>query len=325
MGSPRIVLVTGASGQDGSYLCEQLVAEGCEVHALHHPSTSLEAPTGSVADMVTWHSGDLADDTAIRGLVLDVRPEEIYNLAGISSVALSWEEPVLTGRITGLGAGAIFDAAWRLQESSGGTVRVLQASSAEIFGSPDTSPQDESTPIAPISPYGAAKAYAHHLARAYRARGLGVATTILYNHESPRRPEQFVTRKITRTAASIALGLADDLALGNLDAVRDWGWAPDYVDAMVRANRVEQAEDYVVASGKAHSVRDFVRAAFEAAGVADWEQYVRVDPAFFRPADPTALIGDPGKAGRQLGWTPTRTFDDIVAAMVAQDLEDLRS
>lgn len=325
MGSQRTVFVTGASGQDGSYLCERLVAEGCDVHALHHPGTSVQPQPGSVVDTVTWHRGDLADDTAIRDLVLAVRPEEIYNLAGISSVARSWEEPVHTGRITGLGAGAIFDSAWRLQESSGRVVRVLQASSAEIFGSPDASPQDESTPIAPVSPYGAAKAYGHHLARAYRARGLGVATTILYNHESPRRPEQFVTRKITRTVAAIALGLTDDLALGNLDAVRDWGWAPDYVDAMVRANRAESAEDYVVATGTAHSVRDFVRAAFEAAGVGDWERHVRVDPAFFRPADPTALVGDPTKAGSQLGWAPTRTFDEIVGAMVAQDLEELRS
>jgi len=319
------VLVTGASGQDGSYLCERLVAEGHDVHALHHPGSSSPSATLPESGAVTCHDGDLAHERGIRDLVLDVRPEEIYNLAGISSVARSWEEPVLTGTVTGLGAAAIFDSAWRLQESSELSVRVLQASSAEIFGSPATSPQDESTPVAPVSPYGAAKAYAHHLARAYRARGLHVATAILYNHESPRRPEQFVTRKITRTVAAIALGQADDLALGNLDAVRDWGWAPDYVDAMVRANRADDADDYVVATGAAHSVRDFVEAAFAAAGVADWERYVRVDPAFFRPADPTALIGDPSKARELLGWVPTTSFAEIVGAMVAQDLKELGS
>lgn len=322
MSTPRTVLVTGASGQDGSYLCERLLDEGCDVHALHHPSSS-PGDSFDWGSRCTWHEGDLADAAGIRDLVLDVSPDEIYNLAGISSVALSWEQPVLTGQITGIGAAAIYDSAWHLQESSGRPVRVLQASSAEIFGSPTASPQNESTPVAPTSPYGAAKAYAHHLAAAYRARGLGIATTILYNHESPRRPEQFVTRKITRTAAAIALGLADELALGNLDAVRDWGWAPDYVEAMVLANRAEQADDYVIATGVAHSVRDFVAAAFKAAGVSDVERFVRVDPAFLRPVDPTLVLGDPSKARERLGWTPVTSFEELVSAMVQADLADL--
>jgi GDPmannose 4,6-dehydratase len=203
-------------------------------------------------------------------------------------------------------------------------VRVVQASSAEIFGSPEVFPQNESTPLRPVSPYGAAKAFAHHLARVYRERGLGVSACIFYNHESPRRPDSFVTRKITRGAASIALGLADELALGNLDAVRDWGWAPDYVDAMVRAGRSPEADDFVVATGLGHSVRDFVAAAFTAAGVDDWERRVRIDPAFVRPSDPALLIGDPRKARDQLGWQPTTSFDALVAAMVATDLEELR-
>lgn len=324
MGSTRTALVTGATGQDGSYLVERLLDEGCAVHALHHPSG---APGASFpwASQVSWHAGDLADAAGIRALVLEVQPDEVYNLAGISSVALSWEQPVLTGQVTGLGAAAVFDAAWQLQERVGRPVRVLQASSAEIFGSPAASPQDESTPIAPVSPYGAAKAFAHHLAAAYRARGLGVSSVVLYNHESPRRPEQFVTRKITRTAAAISLGLADELALGNLDAKRDWGWAPDYVDAMVRATRAELADDFIVATGVAHTVRDFVAAAFTAAGVEDWERFVRVDPAFFRPADPAALVGDATRAREVLGWEPRTSFEELVAAMVETDLTELRS
>lgn len=322
-GSGRTALVTGASGQDGSYLCEQLLADGVAVHALHHASSGPDVEAYPWAARVSWHQGDLADAEGIAALVAEVAPDEVYNLAGVSSVAQSWEQPLVTAHVTGVGALAIMDGAWRLQESSGRPVRVLQASSAEIFGSPDVAPQDESTPIAPVSPYGAAKAFAHHLAAVYRERGLGVSACILYNHESPRRPPAFVTRKITRGAASIALGLADELALGNLDAVRDWGWAPDYVDAMVRANRAEQADEYVVATGTPHSVRDFVAAAFAAAGVADWERYVRVDPRFVRPTDPAVLCGDATRARQRLGWAPTVGFDDMVAAMVRTDLDEL--
>jgi GDPmannose 4,6-dehydratase len=272
---------------------------------------------------VVWHEGDLADTDAIRALVARVGPREIYNLGGVSSVATSWREPLLTAQVTGLGALGLMEAAHGLQEASGQPVRVLQASSAEIFGSPATSPQDESTPVRPTSPYGAAKAFAHHMAGVYRARGLPVSTCILYNHESPRRPETFVTRKISRGAAAIALGRSDELALGNLDAVRDWGWAPDYVDAMVRAVRAPVPDDYVVATGVPHSVRDFVAAAFAAAGVEDWERYVRIDPAFVRPDDPAVLCGDATRARERLGWSPTTTFDEVVEAMVRADLEDL--
>ena len=323
MAAPRTAFVTGATGQDGSYLCERLVDEGTVVHALHHAGSGPALSTFPWADRVAWHDGDLADSDALERLVTSLAPDEIYNLGGISSVAFSWQEPVLTAQITGLGAAGLFEAAWRAQEATGKPVRVVQASSAEVFGSPEVSPQDERTPLRPVSPYGAAKAFAHHLAAAYRERGLGVSSCILYNHESPRRPDTFVTRKITRGAAAIALGLADELALGNLDALRDWGWAPDYVDAMVRANRAESADDFVVATGEAHSVRDFVAAAFTAAGVDDWERFVRVDPAFFRPADPAALVGNPAKARTRLGWTPTTPFAELVAAMVAADLDEL--
>lgn len=319
------MLVTGASGQDGSYLCERLLAEGCDVHALNHALSSPPSDSFAWGERVTWHEGDLADSAGVGELVRAVAPAEIYNLGGISSVAFSWQEPVLTAHVTGMGAASLYEAAWRTQQDTGEQVRVVQASSAEIFGSPEASPQNEDTPLRPVSPYGAAKAFAHHLAAAYRQRGLGVSSCILYNHESPRRPDTFVTRKITRAAAAISLGLADDLALGNLDALRDWGWAPDYVDAMVRANRSDEASDFVIATGAAHSVRDFVAAAFTAAGVDDWERYVRIDPAFLRPADPTALVGDASKARDVLGWEPTTAFADLVAAMVRTDLDELRA
>lgn len=319
----RTALVTGATGQDGSYLCERLLDEGTAVHALYHAESGPSLDSLPWAERVAWHHGDLADTGGVRGLVAELAPDEIYNLGGISSVALSWREPLLTAEVTGLGAAGLYDAAWHAQEESGRAVRVLQASSSEIFGSPAASPQDEDTPLRPVTPYGAAKAFAHHLATAYRERGLGVSACILYNHESPRRPDTFVTRKITRGAAAIALGVADDLALGNLDVVRDWGWAPDYVDAMVRANRAESAGDYVVATGIGHSVRDFVAAAFRAAGITDWEPYVRIDPAFLRPTDPATLVGDASRALDRLGWAPTVSFDQLVSAMVAADLTEL--
>ncbi len=212
------------------------------------------------------------------------------------------------------------ESALQVQEKHGRPVRFVQASSAEIFGEPDRSPQDESTPVRPVNPYGAAKAYAHLMVDVYRRRDLHAVSAILYNHESPRRPEQFVTRKITSTVAAIAQGRAERLALGNLDARRDWGWAPDYVDAMVRAARAEAPRDYVIATGVARSVRDFVAAAFARAGIGDWEPLVVVDPEFVRPADPTELVGDATRARTALGWSPTVEFDEIVGRMVDADL-----
>jgi len=216
---------------------------------------------------------------------------------------------------------ALYEAARRLQEDAGRPVRVLQASSAEIFGDPDRTPQDEGTSIRPTSPYGAAKAYAHQVAAVYRARGLGVSTCVLYNHESPRRPETFVTRKITAAAARIARDGGGTLALGNLDVRRDWGWAPDYVDAMVRALRHHDPDEYVVATGRTHSVAEFVAAAFAAAGIDDWEAHVEIDPRFVRPVDPAEQVGDPRKARDVLGWEASLEFEQLVARMVHHDLE----
>ena len=304
--------VTGIGGQDGSYLAERLVADGLEVHAL---VLDADGPPPYCPEEVVLHPGDIGDIAATRRLVLEIAPAEIYNLAAISSVAQSWNEPDLTAHVNGGAAVGLMESA-RLV----GDVHFVQASSAEIFGEPPHAPQTEATPIRPVNPYGAAKAFAHLSAGVFRQHGLHVSSAILYNHESPRRREQFVTRKITSTVAAIARGDADHLTLGNLDARRDWGWAPDYVDAMVRAARADTPGDYVVATGRAHSVRDFVAAAFAAAGIVDWEQHLRQDAAFMRPADPSELVGDATLARDVLGWAPTIAFEEIVARMVATDL-----
>ncbi len=314
----RRAFVTGVGGQDGSYLAERLLAEGLEVHALVYAE---HGPPAHCPDAVVLHHGDLAEVEAVRGLLLEVDPAEVYNLAGLSSVAQSWAEPDLTARVNGLGAVGLLESALAVQERHGHSVAVVQASSAEMFGVPDRSPQDEATPLRPVSPYGAAKAYAHLAVGTYRLRDLHAVGAILYNHESPRRPEHFVTRKITRTVAAIARGLADTLVLGNLDARRDWGWAPDYVDALVRAARGPHADDYVVATGVAHSVRDFAAAAFARAGVADWERLVVSDPALLRPVEAAELTGDATRARQQLRWTPTVGFDEVVGRMVDADLD----
>ncbi|WP_307807744.1 GDP-mannose 4,6-dehydratase [Nocardioides xinjiangensis] len=303
--------ITGIGGQDGTYLAERLVGEGMEVHAL---VLSSDGHPAHCPDEVVLHDGDLGDVAATRRLVLDIAPQEVYNLAAISSVAQSWAEPDRTAHVNGQAAVALMETA-----RQAGGVRLVQASSAEIFGEAAESPQDEQTPIAPVNPYGAAKAFAHLAARVFRQRDVHVSSVVLYNHESPRRHPRFVTRKITSTVAAIARGRADELVLGNLDARRDWGWAPDYVDAMVRAARAEAPSDYVVATGTAHSVRDFVAAAFAAAGIDEWEHLVRQDEAFLRPADPTELVGDAGRAREELGWAPTVHFTEIVRRMVAAD------
>jgi len=322
---PR-AFVTGITGQDGGYLAEQLLAEGTEVHGLARvDDDDAVRDLQSRAPGVVLHRGDLGDAFRLGQLVADIRPDEIYNLAGISSVAYSWQEPVLTAQLSGVAAAVLFEAAWRLQEGTGSRVACLQPSSAEIFGDADASQQDESTPVRPVSPYGAAKAYAHHMAGVYRGRGLHVATCILFNHESPRRPLAFVTRKITAAAARIGADGSGVIRLGNLDARRDWGWAPDYVDAMVRAARYEVAGDYVVATGETHTVAEFAEAALRRAGLGDdWRDHVEVDAEFLRPAEAPTLVGDAGKARRELGWAPTVRFEEVVGRMVDHDMELLK-
>jgi len=309
-------LITGVSGQDGFYLAERLLADGVEVHAV-------SLPGDAAVDGVRTHAGDVADVEGTRALVLEVAPDEIYNLAAVSSVARSWDEPELTARVNGLAAVGLLESARQLQERAGRVVRFVQASSAEIFGLPDRSPQDEDTPVRPVNPYGAAKAFAHLMVDVYRHRGLPAVSLVLYNHESPRRPEQFVTRKITAGVAAISAGSASRLTLGNLAAVRDWGWAPDFVDAMVRAARADVPRDYVVATGESHSVEEFVAAAFRCVGVDDWASYVDVDPALFRPVDTQALTGNPTRIRTELGWAPTVGFEDVVRRMVEADVARL--
>lgn len=312
-------LVTGITGQDGSYLKDLLLKESWEVHGLVRESNS----ANESRPRLTEHVGDLSDHDRLTSLVHEIEPDVVFNLGGMSSVAASWSQPQLTGRVTGLSAGAALEACWSLQKRTGREVRFIQASSSEIFGSPTTAPQDERAPISPLNPYGAAKAYAHNLVGVYRARGLFASSAVLYNHESPRRPDSFVTRKISRGVALIAAGAADELSLGNLDSCRDWGWAPDYVAAMYEMSRYSKAEDFVIATGVVHSVREFVEAAFKAVDIEDWERLVRVDEKFFRPVDTQELRGDASKARRILGWEPTVPFTEIVARMVQHDLQEI--
>ncbi|MBG6055918.1 GDPmannose 4,6-dehydratase [Salinibacterium sp. CAN_S4] len=303
------VLITGITGQDGSYLAELLLAAGDDVHG-----TSLSADEHSV-DGVELHQLDLSHP-GIGTLIAELEPQVVYNLAAISSVFGSWRQPDVTARINGLAVAEMLAA---VQEIPG--ARFVQASSAEMFGAPSEVPQTERTAIRPTSPYGAAKAYAHSLVNVYRTAGVWASSCILYNHESPRRPENFVTRKITASAARISLGLQDSLELGHLDARRDWGWAPDYVDAVSKAAAVESPDDYVIATGVDHSVQDFVAAAFSRVGIADWRPFVTVSDEFKRSGDAPRQLGDASHAREVLDWAPTVDFDGIVAAMVDNDLE----
>lgn len=314
-------LITGVTGQDGSYLAERLLADGVEVHALVLPGSE----RSDVPDGVVCHDGDLIDVDATRRLLADLVPDQVYNLAAISSVAQSWQQPERVAQVNGFAAGALLESAHQVRERTGRDVRVVQASSAEIFGQPRRSPQNERTEIRPINPYGAAKAYAHHAVGVYRGRGLHASALVLFNHESPRRPTQFVTRKITSTVAAIAAGRADRLTLWSLESRRDWGWAPDYVDAMVRAARADRPDDYVIATGRSHSVGDFVAAAFTAAGITDWTGLVEVDPARARPADATELVGDASRARQRLGWSPTVGFEELVGRMLTAEEPEILS
>lgn len=313
-------LVTGITGQDGGYLAERLLAEGWSVHGMVRPGDRDVAELTARCPGVVLHEGDLRDDDSLARVVRAVSPSEVYHLGGISSVAYSWQHPVLTADVVALGTARLLQQVLREQDRSGHEVRTVLASSAEIWGEPARSPQDESTPVRPTSPYGAAKAHAHALAAVYRSLGLPAASLVLYNHESARRPPTFVTRKITQGVARIARGEQDELVLGNLDARRDWGWAPDYVDAMVRAARHDAADDYVIGTGEAHTVREFVAAAFARAGVTGWEARVKVDPSLVRPADGAVQVADARRARSVLGWRPTVAFAELVGRMVDVDL-----
>jgi len=311
-------LITGITGQDGHYLAHRLVADGYQVHGMVQSLT--DPGIALLPDEVIFQIGDLTDVASIAAVVEKVAPDEIYNLGGISSVGFSWEHPTLTGLVSGLGAVAVMEAARALQDSSGKKVRVLQPSSAEIFGKATVIPQNEATAIAPVSPYGAAKAYAHLAARVFREEGLPVSTVILYNHESPLRPPSFVTRKITSGVARIKRDGYGVITLGDLSPKRDWGWAPDYVDAMIRVMRHDEPDDFVIATGVTHSVEDLVRLAFASAGITDWRAHVVQDAQYVRPIDACLQVGDYSKARTVLGWQPTVSFEQLVNRMVDHDL-----
>jgi GDPmannose 4,6-dehydratase len=313
-------LITGVTGQDGSYLAELLLAKGYEVVGVvrrtsHHSYERIE----HLLDRIEVVAADLLDQHSLTVVLQDSRPDEVYNLAAQSYVPTSWTQPVLTGEFTALGVTRILEAI-RLVHP---TARFYQASSSEMFGKVTDTPQREDTSFYPRSPYGVAKVYGHWITVNYReSYGLYAVSGILFNHESPRRGIEFVTRKVTDAVARIKLGLAQELRLGNLEARRDWGFAGDYVDAMWRMLQQEQPQDYVIGSGETHSVRELVELAFAHVGL-DYRKHVVSDPKFYRPAEVDLLLADPSKARRELGWAPRVGFAELVAMMVDADLERL--
>jgi GDPmannose 4,6-dehydratase len=315
-------IITGITGQDGSYLAELLLEKGYEVHGLvRRASTETFDRINHLVSRVTLHQADLLDQLSIIDVVREVRPQEVYNLAAMSFVPTSWKQPVLTGEFTGIGVTRVLEAI-RLLDPKG--IRFYQASSSEMFGKVRETPQTETTPLYPRSPYGVAKVYGHYITVNYReSYGMFACSGILFNHESPRRGLEFVTRKVTDGVARIKLGLAKELRLGNLNAKRDWGFAGDYVKAMWLMLQQDQPDDYVVSTGETHSVRELVEEAFGHVGL-NWQKHVVLDPALVRPAEVDLLVGDPAKAKRVLGWAPEVDFRGLVRMMVEADLKRLR-
>jgi GDPmannose 4,6-dehydratase len=319
-------LITGITGQDGSYLAELLIEKGYEVHGVIRRSSSFNTQRGdhiyvdphTVGARLFLHYGDLNDASSLNLLLKKIRPDEIYNLGAQSHVRVSFDVPEYTGEVTGLGATRLLEAIRELDLAQ--STRIYQASSSEMFGA-SPPPQNETTPFYPRSPYGAAKVYAYWMGVNYReAYGMYVANGILFNHESPRRGETFVTRKVTRAASRIKLGLQEKLYLGNLDARRDWGYAKDFVEAMWLMLQQEKADDLVIATGESHTVRALCEQAFDYVGL-DYKKHVEIDPRYYRPTEVDFLCGDFSKAARQLGWKPRTTFAQLVRIMMAADLE----
>lgn len=313
--------ITGITGQDGSYLAELLLEKGYEVHGMvRRASTEKFERIEHLKDKITLHQADLLDHRSLVDALRGAKPDEVYNLAAMSFVGTSWVQPVLTADFTGIGVTRVLEA---LREAAP-EARFYQASSSEMFGKVKEVPQDEDTPFHPRSPYGVAKVYGHFITLNYReSYDLHASSGILFNHESPRRGLEFVTRKITWHAANIKLGNFDELALGNLDAERDWGYAKDYVEGMWMMLQQDEPDDYVLATGQTQSVQKCVEVAFDEVGL-DWEKYVRIDPQFVRPAEVDLLIGDPAKAKKKLGWEPKTSFEELIRLMVRADLALLK-
>lgn len=314
----KSALITGITGQDGSYLADLLLEKGYDVHGLvRRASTENFERIEHIRDQITLHYGDLLDQHSLVKALRASKPDEIYNLAAQSFVHESWFQPILTSEFTGIGVTRMLEAMREVCPKA----RFYQASSSEMFGKVREVPQTEATPFHPRSPYGVAKAYGHYITINYReSYGLHATSGILFNHESPRRGLEFVTRKITWHVAAIKHGMKEKLALGNLDAKRDWGYAKDYVEMMWMMLQEKEAEDYVIATGETHTVKEFVEIAFDRAKL-DWKKHVEIDPRFVRPAEVDLLIGDPSKAKRRLGWVPKTSFHDLVTLMVDSDLE----
>jgi GDPmannose 4,6-dehydratase len=316
----KSALITGITGQDGPYLAEFLLAKKYKVYGLVRRLSNPNIENiKHISDKIELISGDLLDQGSLQDALEQAQPTEVYNLAAQSFVKASWSQPVLTGEFTALGATRMLEAILMVNKK----IKFYQASSSEMFGKVVEAPQKETTRFYPRSPYGVAKAYAHYMTVNYReSYDMFACSGILFNHESPRRGIEFVTRKITNAVARISLGKLDYLVLGNMDAKRDWGFAGDYVKAMWMMMNYKKPDDYVIATGEAHSVREFVRLAFKFAGISDWKKYVKSDdPDFLRPAEVDHLIGNPAKAKRVLGWEPKTTFPELVEMMVKADLE----
>ncbi|WP_232676579.1 GDP-mannose 4,6-dehydratase [Nocardioides sp. R-C-SC26] len=323
---PR-ALITGITGQDGLYLAEFLLGQGYDVHGLlrgqNNPKRDL---VEELLPEVTLHNGDLTDMSSLIRALRECDPAEVYNLGAVSFVAYSWENAALTTDVTGKGVLNMLEAVRLHAGDDPSSVRFYQASSSEMFGKVQEVPQRETTLLWPRSPYGVAKVFGHYMTINYReSYGMHASSGILFNHESPRRGQEFVTRKISQAVARIHLGLQDHVTLGNLDAERDWGFAGDYVEAMWLMLQQDVADDYVVATGETHSVREFVQAAFAHVGIDGWERHVRYDERFMRPAEVDQLVGDASKAHRQLGWKPKVGFAELVAMMVDTDIDAFRT
>jgi GDPmannose 4,6-dehydratase len=323
----RSALITGITGQDGMYLAELLLAKGYRVFGLLRGQNNPKAT--ALADElpeVTTISGDLLDLSSLIRAMLIAQPDEVYNLGAVSFVAYSWANPRLTTEVTGGGVLNMLDAVRTYQDQAGKPVRFYQASSAEMFGNAPDDPQRESTPLSPRSPYAVAKVYGHYLTINYReSYGMHASSGILFNHESPRRGVEFVTRKVSQAVAKISLGLQDSISMGNLHAERDWGFAGDYVEAMHLMLQQDRPDDYVIATGETHSVGELLDVAFGLVGIDDWTPHVRLDEALMRPADVERLTGDAVKARTALGWKPTVLFPELIDMMVRHDIDVLRS
>lgn len=319
-----VALVTGITGQDGMYLAELLIAKGYEVFGLIRGQSNPKADRVRRAiPEVRLIDGDLTDQSSLARALAIAKPSEVYNLGAISFVAHSWKQPMLTAQVTGVGALNVLEAIRTHELLTGASIKFYQASSSEMFGKVQEIPQRESTQLWPRSPYGSAKAFAHHTTVNYReSYDMFACSGILFNHESPRRGPEFVTRKVTQAVARIKLGLSDSLSLGNLDAQRDWGFAGDYVEAMWMMLQHDSPDDYVIATGTTHSVRDLVEMAFACVEIDDWQRYVSIDPEFMRPAEVDLMVGDSAKAHRVLGWKPRVQFSELVEMMVSHDLAD---